>query len=134
MKFELDLESFEIIGIYDVSSFGMKAQPETRIWVDNPTPRIKWEFDVKLDIIETLTMMNSGNNTIYVQAALISKSDFEAEKWENMILSEVDTIQFVEDACPDTMVVEEGKPPVRVTEICADKEGRFGGCSSGTGK
>ncbi len=132
-KFELDLESVEIVGVYDVSSFGMKAQPETRILV-KPTPRIKYEFDVNLDILETLRMMNSGNDTIYVQAALIKKSDYEAGIWNSMILSEVDTIHFVEDKCPESMVMEEGKPPVKVTEICADNDGNFGSCGDDRGK
>lgn len=126
-KLGLDLESLEIIGIYEVSSFGMTAQPGTRIWADNPAPRIKWEFDVKLNTLEILSMMNKGNDTIYVQAALMKKSDFEAEKWDSMILSEVDTIQFV-PKCPQTMEQEEGRQ-FRVTEICADKEGIIGYCN-----
>ncbi|RKZ37620.1 MAG: hypothetical protein DRQ49_15655 [Gammaproteobacteria bacterium] len=133
-KLGLNLTNAEIVGTYNVSSFGMDAQESTRIGAGNPAPRVKWEFDINLDTTEIPTMMNSGTDTIYMQAALLRKSDFEASKYDGMILSEVDTIQFVPNECPDTMVVEEGKPPVRVTEICADKEGRFGGCSSGTGK
>jgi len=132
-KLELDISSLEIVGIYNVSSFGMEAQPATRIGTGNPAPRAKWEFDINLDTTEIPTIMNSGNDTIYMQAALLRKSDFEAGQFDGMILSELDTIQFVPNECPDTMVAEEGKPPVRVVEMCADKEGRFGSCNS-TGK
>ncbi|OQY43313.1 MAG: hypothetical protein B6247_31915, partial [Candidatus Parabeggiatoa sp. nov. 2] len=38
--------------------------------------------------------------TIYVQAALIRASDLEAELFENMILSEMDTLTFVANECP----------------------------------
>jgi len=128
-KFRLDLESLEIIGIYKVSSFGMTAQTETRIWAE-PALRIKWEFDVKLNTLEILTMMNNGNDTVHLQAALIKKSDFERGKWDSMILSEVDTIQFLPNECPQTM--EQEGIQVRVTEICADKEGIIGSCRPNT--
>jgi hypothetical protein len=127
-KLELDINSLEIIGVYDVSSFGLKAQAETRISVGYLTPRLKWEFDFNFDTLEISTMMENGNDTIYVQAALIKKSDYEAGKLESMILSEVDTIQFVPDECPKTMIVEEGNPPLRVIEMCANKEGAFSSC------
>ncbi len=132
-KLELNLDNAEIVGIYDVKSFGMKAQPETRIGAGNPAPRVKWEFDINLDtnIIPDM-VIGSNDNVIYMQAALIRKSDYEAGKFDGMILSEVDTIQFVKE-CPDTMVVEEGKPPVKITEMCADKEGNFGACSNSSG-
>jgi hypothetical protein len=132
-KLGLNLTNAEIVGIYDVSSFGMKAQPGTRIGRGNPAPRVKWEFDINLDTAIIPTMVRGSNdNLIYMQAALIKKSDYDAGKFDGMILSEVDTIQFVEK-CPKVMVVEEGKPPVRITEMCADKEGNFGACNSDTG-
>jgi len=132
-KMELNLDNAEIVGIYDVNSFGMKAQPETRIGTGNPAPRIKWEFDINLDTTIIPTMVRGSNdNVIYMQAALIKKSDFEEGKFDGMILSEVDTIQFVPE-CPENMVVEEGKPPEKIQTFCADKEGRFGYCDSNDG-
>jgi hypothetical protein len=98
-KLELDLTTTEIIGVYTVSAFGMKQQPPTRIGRGNPAPRVKWEFDINLDTTEIPLMMSEGQDTIYVQAALIKRSDFEAEKFDGMILSEMDTIQFVQNEC-----------------------------------
>ncbi|MCK5719071.1 MAG: hypothetical protein KAH84_03870 [Thiomargarita sp.] len=133
-KLKLDLNTLEIIGIYNVSAFGMEAQSETRIGSGNPAPRVKWEFDINLDTSEIPTMMNGGTDTIYMQAALIKKTDFEAGKMDSMILSEMDTIQFVPNECPDMMVVEEGGSPVRVSEMCASADGSFGICNVNTTK
>ncbi|HID99519.1 MAG TPA: hypothetical protein EYP59_04425 [Thiotrichaceae bacterium] len=116
-KLELDLSAAEIVGIYNVSDFGMEAQDKTRIGAGNPAPRVKWEFDINLDNSTVPVMMNSGQDTIYVQAALLPSDEFESGKYDNMILSEVDTIQFVPNECPDTMDGE------RVTEFNLDEQG-----------
>ncbi len=116
-KLELDLSAAEILGIYNVSDFGMEAQPETRIGAGNPAPRVKWEFDINLDNSTVPVMMNSGKDTIYVQAALLNSDDWESGEFDNMILSEVDTIQFVPNECPEKM---DGK---RVTEFNLDEQG-----------
>jgi len=102
-KLELDLSDIEVLGTYNVSGFGMEAQPETRIGSGNPAPRVKWEFDINLDTSTIPTMMNSNTDTIYVQAALIDKADLDAGNLDRMILSEVDTIQFIPNECPDIM-------------------------------
>jgi hypothetical protein len=116
-KLELDLSSAEIVGIYNVSDFGMEVQPETRIGAGNPAPRVKWEFDINLDTSTVPTMIRSGEDTIYVQAALLPSDEFESGKFDNMILSEVDTIQFVPNECPEKM---DGK---RVTKFNLDEQG-----------
>jgi hypothetical protein len=134
-KLKLDINSLEILGIYNVSAFGMKAQPQTRIGQGNPAARVKWEFDINLDTGTIPKMGNSSDNIIYVQAGLIKKEDYEKNKLDGMILSELDTIQFVEK-CPELMFVEEkeGEPPAerRVTPMCADKDGNFSSCSGST--
>jgi hypothetical protein len=112
-KLLLDLDTVEILGIYDVRAFGREQQPETRVGMGNPSPRIKWEFDINLDTTKIPTMMNSGNDTIYVQAALLKRAHWEAGRLDNMILSEVDTITFIPYECPETMVFEEGESPQR---------------------
>jgi len=116
-KLELDLSAAEIVGIYNVSDFGMEEQKPTRIGAANPAPRVKWEFDINLANSDVPVMMNDGKDTIYVQAALLDRDDWESGKFDNMILSEVDTIQFVPNECPDTM---DGK---RVTEFNLDEQG-----------
>jgi hypothetical protein len=132
-KLELDINSLEFLGIYNVSAFGMDPQPQTRIGQGNPAARVKWEFDINLDTGTIPTMGSSSDNIIYVQAALIKKEDFEKNKLDGMILSELDIIQFVEK-CPDLMLVEEEGKPVerRVTPMCADKDGNFSSCSAST--
>ena len=99
-KLQLDLTFIEIVGQYDVPSFGMEVQAPTRIGAGNPAARVKWEFDINLDTSVIPGMMNNGEDTIYVQAALLRRSDFDAGEFSNMILSEMDTIQFVEQKCP----------------------------------
>ncbi len=116
-KLELDLDHLEIVGIYNVSDFGMEIQEPTRIGAANPAPRVKWEFDINLTTSEVPTMMISGDDTIYVQAALLPNDDWESGRFDNMILSEVDTIQFLENECPDTIDGE------RVSEFNLDEQG-----------
>lgn len=102
-KLQLDLNSAEIVGHYQVPAFGMEAQNSTRIGAGNPAARVKWEFDINLDTSEIPTMMNSGTDTIYVQAGLLKKAEFDAGNFQNMILSEMDTIQFLPNECPELM-------------------------------
>jgi len=116
-KLQLDLDRMEVVGIYDVSAFGLESQPETRIGKGNPSPRVKWEFDINLDTTEIPTMMDNGQGTIYAQAALLKRADWDAGKFDNMILSEVDTLIFVPNECPKTLVMEPGQPPVSVEPV-----------------
>jgi hypothetical protein len=102
-KLQLDIPAAEIVGIYNVSGFGMEPQNSTRIGSGNPAPRLKWEFDINLDNAAVPVMMNNDQGTIYMQAALLPKTDWEEGNFDNMILSETDTIQFVANECPDTI-------------------------------
>ncbi|HAI67937.1 MAG TPA: hypothetical protein DCM38_00700, partial [Gammaproteobacteria bacterium] len=72
---------------------------------------------INLTTSEVPTMMISGDDTIYVQAALLPNDDWESGRFDNMILSEVDTIQFLENECPDTIDGE------RVSEFNLDEQG-----------
>jgi hypothetical protein len=116
-KLELDLSAAEIVGVYNVSDFGMEEQKPTRIGSGNPAPRVKWEFDINLNNLTVPAMMNSGEDTIYVQAALLPSDELDSGKFDNMILSEVDTIQFVANECPETLYGE------RVSEFNLDQQG-----------
>ena len=110
-KLVLDLADIEIVGIYNVPAFGMEKQPSTRIGAGNPAARVKWEFDINLDTAVIPSMMNNVQDTIYVQAVLLKRSDYDEGNFSGMILSEVDTIQFVANECPKLI---DGK---RVTEF-----------------
>lgn len=100
IKLELDLNFIEIIGIYNAPAQAMTAQPQTRIGVANPAPKNRFGFIVNLSNQTVPNLMRNGNTTIYVQAALLRKSDFLAGSFDGMILSEVDTLHFVEGDCP----------------------------------
>jgi hypothetical protein len=104
-KLKLDLSSAEVVGYYNIPAIKTKPQNETRIGAADPAPRSKIEFDINLSPQNISTMMNSGTNTIYVQAALLPKADFESGKWDRMILSEMDTIQFMANECPEDHTV-----------------------------
>ena len=126
-KLQLDLSAMEIVGFYQVPPFGMEPQTSTRIGVGNPAARVKWEFDINLDTSVIPTMMNSGESIIYVQAALMKRSDYDAGKFGEMILSEMDTIEFVPNECPKLM---DGQ---RVDSIDLDNPGGGKGATSGDG-
>jgi hypothetical protein len=68
-------------------------------------------FKVNLDTAKIPELMRTGKPTIYAQAALIRKVDFDNGKFENMILSEADKITFATTmtACDgkDTKITEE---------------------------
>ncbi len=101
-QFALDLETLEILGFYNIPASNLEPQPATRIG-QTELVRSKYQFDVKLDITSLPTMIGMGQDTIYVQAALLKRTDFEARNFAEMILSEMDTIQFVPNECPAIM-------------------------------
>ncbi|MCP4701891.1 MAG: hypothetical protein GY862_34285 [Gammaproteobacteria bacterium] len=101
IKLGLDLSTLEVAGIYNIPAQTMEAQPETRIGQANPSPRSKLGFDINLDMLKIPALMNNGQETIYAQAALLPRADFDIGSFGNMILSEVDTIRFVQNECPE---------------------------------
>ncbi len=110
-KLKLDVSSIEIVGLYNIPALKTTAQNDTRIGAADPAPRSKIEFDINLSPQNISTMMNSGTSTIYVQAALLPKVDFESGKWDRMILSEMDTIQFMANECPEDHIVYDPSQP-----------------------
>jgi hypothetical protein len=95
-KLEIDMTYNEIAAMYNVPKQNMLAQSDTRIGLANPSPSSKVNFKVNLDTNKILNLIRNGQSTIYVQAALLSTADFNAGKFDNMILSEADTITFVD--------------------------------------
>jgi hypothetical protein len=104
-KFELDLNTLEIVGLYNVPALNLEPQGQTRIGQANPSPRSKVEFDINFDTTSIPALMDAGVNEIYVQATLLRKSDYASGRFDNMILSEVDTIHFEKNDCPDDHIV-----------------------------
>ncbi len=104
-KLGLDLDSMKIVGLYNIPALNMEPQAKTPIGLANPAPRSKIEFDVNLDTASIPNIMSDGVNEIYLQAALLKKSDFTSGTFDMMILSEVDTIRFEQNECPEGHIV-----------------------------
>lgn len=98
-KLELDMTYNEIAAMYNVPKQIMMAQDPTRIGAANPAPMSKVLFKVNLDTAKIPALVRNGQPTIYAQAALIRKVDFDNGKFDNMILSEVDKITFAANTC-----------------------------------
>lgn len=99
-KLKLDLSALEILAVYQIPQQNMLAQDPTRIGRANPAPHSEVSFGVNLDT-EILPTFMRNNEKAYLQAALLSAKDFGSQKFDNMILSEMDTIEFKEMECPE---------------------------------
>lgn len=98
-KFHLDLAPLEILAMYDIPAQSYIVQNSTRLGAASPAPRSKVSFSVNLDT-GTLPSFINNSEKAYLQAALISRKDFDRGAFENMILSELETLEFVKYTCP----------------------------------
>ncbi len=99
-KFQLDINTLEVLGFYGIPAQRMYPQQSTRIGTANPAPHSIMSFSVNLDSSRLMYYIER-RESIYLQAALLSRSNFEAGRFETMILSEVDVIRFVLNECPE---------------------------------
>jgi len=100
-KLQLDINRAEIIAIMDIPAQKMLAQGATRIGTADPTPHSAVSFSINLSK-QTLPTFINQNQKAYFQAALVPKTDFESgNMFEYMILSELDTVGFLKNKCPD---------------------------------
>ncbi len=97
IKFQLDMAAIQFIGIYNVPALPLLPMMSTPVGSANPAPTSRVSFKVNLDKNTIPIMMGSGEETIYLQAALVRKVDYDQQSYSNMILSEVDTITFVKE-------------------------------------
>jgi hypothetical protein len=101
----LDTARMEILAMYNVPTQNYIVQGSTRIGAATPTPRSKVSFSVNLDR-GTLLNYKDKNDAMYFQAALLDAEDYEAGNYGNMILSELETINFADGTeCPAGMQV-----------------------------
>ncbi len=100
----LDLEEMQIMGFYNIPAIQLEPQESTELGIANPRPTSVVTVNFNFDTSKLVEKINAGNNTIYVQAAMIKASDFENNDFDNMILSEMDTLQFVKE-CPTNVRV-----------------------------
>lgn len=97
---ELDIPNLEFLAMYNIPKQDYLVNNPTRLGIANPAPRSKISFSVNLDTSVLPTFMDSKANA-YLQAALLNAEDYAAGKYENMILSEVETLSFAQYKCPE---------------------------------
>lgn len=99
IKLGIDTTRAEIASIYNIPSQKMLAQPNTRIGQSRADAHSKVSFTVNLTRNQLQDLVNTGRSTMYAQAALVRRVDFDAGNYQNMILSEVDKITFTDTTC-----------------------------------
>ena len=97
-KLGLDRSALEIVSILDIPAQKLLPQSATRLGTADPRPHSAVSFNFNFDTGELSGFIND-NSKVYFQAALLSKRDFNAGRFSEMILSEVDTIGFVANNC-----------------------------------
>ena len=97
-KLGLDRSALEIVSVIDIPAQKLLPQGSTRLGAADPRPHSAVSFNFNFDT-GTLPGFIRDNSKIYFQAALLSKSNFNAGRFSEMILSEVDTIGFVANNC-----------------------------------
>ncbi|MDM8562392.1 hypothetical protein QUF54_03470 [Candidatus Marithioploca araucensis] len=98
-KLALDLNAMEILAIYNIPAQQMIAASPTRLGTASPAPRTAISFHVNLDTGILPTFIQDENRA-YLQAALMTKANYDAGKYDTMFLSELDTLRFVANECP----------------------------------
>jgi hypothetical protein len=99
----LDVPTLNILATYNIPAHQIIAQPTTRSEHENPAPRSIVSFRINLDSNRLLTFMYNREK-IYLQAALLKKTDYNAGRYSSSILSELETLSFVEMTCPPNSI------------------------------
>lgn len=96
----VEMSELQILGFYHVPALGVAVQDPTKVGRADPFPTNKMTVNVNFDQGKIDEMIRLGKETIYIQAALIRTTDYQAGLLENMILSEMDSLTFVPNECP----------------------------------
>jgi hypothetical protein len=62
--------------------------------------KTKISFDVSLDTDFMAQQLRAGNDTFYLQAALLPKAEFDKHNYQNVQLSKLEAIQLTANKCP----------------------------------
>ena len=89
-----------VLGIYNLPAIQSQPQSPSAVGTASSDVRSKLVFDVVLDPAKISALKASGNNQFFFQAGLINEADYKASNYSSMLLSEVDTISFIQGACP----------------------------------
>ncbi len=95
------VSELDILGIYRIPKVISTPQPESNVGQALPFAASKMTVNVNFDEHKIAKLMSNNKANIYVQAGLIRTSDLELGIFENMIMSEMDTISLVSNKCPE---------------------------------
>lgn len=91
----LDVRDIKPIGYYDVPA--IQPAKGNRASDASSEMTVKVNFDTK----HLAKTVHKGNDTIYLQAALLNKSEFQKGNYSNVVLSPLETIQLTASkSCP----------------------------------
>jgi hypothetical protein len=96
----VELSEMEILGFYQIPALYRSRQEKTKVGLADANPTTKMTVHVIFDQNKLDEMIRLGKETIYVQAGLLRVVDLQAGLYENMILSEMDSLTFVANECP----------------------------------
>ena len=95
------LSEIDILGFYRIPKVISRPQPVSIVGQALPFLVSKITVNVNFDEHKIAKLMSNNEGVIYVQAGLIKVSELEQGIFENMILSEMDTINLVANECPE---------------------------------
>ena len=126
----------QILAAYTVQPMTVQAQSSTTIGQALSDPSAKISFTIKLDMAKVNALMSSTANKLYFQAGLMPQDDLSASNFSNLILSEVDTIEF-KSSCTGTSKVDANTSGKTVnsgsTSVTSTGSSKTSSTSTGTG-
>ncbi len=90
----LDTQAMKVMANYPVPAI-MPAKGNRA-----STATTKMSFELNLDTGFLAHQVNAGDDTAYLQAALLPKADFEKQNYSNVQLSKLQAIQITPNTCP----------------------------------
>jgi hypothetical protein len=95
----------QILAAYNLDPMTVQPQATTTIGQALGEPAAKLTFSISLDMQKVNALMTGDAGKLYFQAGLMTQEDLAAGNLSNVILSEVDTIQFM-SSCTGTTVAK----------------------------
>jgi len=102
IKLALDTRDIQVMGTYNVPVI-QPIEPPTpsRPGVTHSQANAQMNFEVALKTTELAKEVKAGNDTFYLQAALLKKTDFDKKFYKKMILSPLETVHLTANkSCP----------------------------------
>jgi hypothetical protein len=93
-KLALDTRDMQVLANYPVIAVTLAKGKRASAAVT------KMSFDVNLDTGFLAHQVNAGDDTVYLQAALLPKADFEKQNYSNVKLSSLEAIHITPNTCP----------------------------------